>query len=93
MASLIKTTLPFLGVLGAVVLVAGGIVLLARAGEAPAATPQAGAAEKTGAAERTAVAEKDVMPGETAPAEDSAGIPPIDAAAPAEIETATFALG
>jgi len=76
MVNLIKAALPFLGLLGAAVLVAGGVVLLARAGESPAATPEAGVTEKT------------------APAEETVRIiPPMDAAALAEVETATFALG
>lgn len=79
MASVIKAALPVLGLLGGALLVAGGAVLLARGGGRPAPTPQ--------------VAERTTPANGVAPAGETAGIPPLDAAAPAEVETATFALG
>ena len=87
MASVIKSALPLLGLLGAAVLAVGGVVLLVRAGGSPAETPQAAVVETAAPAGETAPAAKVDSAGETA------GIPAIDAAAPAEVETATFALG
>jgi hypothetical protein len=90
MPSVIKSALPLLGLLGGAVLVIGGVVLLARAGGAPVETPQAAVAENTAPAAEMAEA---VPTAEADSAGEAAGIPPIDAAAPAEVETATFALG
>ena len=70
MMSLLKSALPFLGLVAAAALVAGGVVALTRGGAAPSGTLDE--AQAAGMAR---------------------GIPPIDAAAPAEVETATFALG
>jgi hypothetical protein len=70
MMSLLKAALPFLGVLGAVAVVAGGAILLTRGAAAPSLVLEEGQ-----------------------PREATASVPALDAAAPAEVETATFALG
>jgi hypothetical protein len=70
MMSMAKTALPFLGLLAAAALLAGGVFVLTRGGDTLSA------------------------PTEVSPTDDATrSIPPIDAAAPAKVETATFALG
>ena len=67
---MVKAALPFLGLLAAAALLAGGVVVLNRGDDS-----------------LSALSEEDPV------IEAAPEIPPIDAAVPARVETATFALG